>query len=386
MSVRGRVWMGRWATRLGLLAVSTAFALLAGEGLVRVLLPQQLILIRPDIWQPHDGLGWVQAADLDTTVNTGERSVRLITDAHGHRIGPDPTPEPAIRILALGDSYLAALQVDHAETFVALTESRLHQALGAPVGMVNAGVGSWGPSHYLLAARRELARQRYDQVVVFFYLGNDVHSKRYEHFSPKAPSVRHALRWPRNTTRREITSAWLSPINDSLETRSHLFQLVKSRLSFVLMRWRLSARQFPTVLLREAAASDAWRVTADVCRSIAWESGKRGVSTVFVLLPGICEVDREVAESTARAVGIDPSEIDLDQPSKRMAKELAYHGLTVIDVTPAMRAAHAADRDDLFGRVDVHLAPSGHRVVADTVAPRLLATLSGHDPRPDGSP
>ncbi len=369
---RGR----RWAAKLGLLALSTVLALLAGEVLVRVLVPQQPILIRPDIWQPHDGLGWVHGPFLDTTVNTGEQDVRLITDGHGHRIGPGPEPEASIRILALGDSYQAALQVDHEETFIALAERRLTHDLGEPVEIVNAGVGGWGPSHYLLKARAELERRRYDQVVVFFYLGNDVEERRIEHFGPKTSTLRHDFRWPRNASRGEITRSLLYPINDSLETRSHLFLLFKTRLWFVLMRFHLSARHFPPVLLREEAASDRWQVSAEVCGSIAEEAGERGVPVVFVLLPGICEVDLEIAEITARAVGLEPREIDPDQPSSRMASELQRRGLTLIDTTPALRAAHAAGHDDLFGRVDIHLAGGGHEVVAGVVAPVLGAALS----------
>lgn len=154
----------------------------------------------------------MQAPNLDTRINTGEREVRLLTDAAGHRIGPDPRPEATYRVLALGDSYQAALQVEHEQTFTALLERRL--------------------------------------------------------------------------------------------TR-----------------------------------------------------------------------DRQIAEITARAAGYEPQEIDPDQPSRRMTRELESLGLTVVDTTPALRAAHAAGRRDLFGRVDVHLDVGGHRAVADTVVPHLLAAL-----------
>ncbi len=365
----------RWAGNLGLLTLSTALALLAAEGVVQGLLPQQPILIRPDVWQPHDGLGWVQAPNLDTRINTGEREVRLLTDAAGHRIGPDPRPEATYRVLALGDSYQAALQVEHEQTFTALLERRLTRDLGAPVEVVNAAVAGWGPSHYLLKARSELARRRYDLVVVFFYLGNDVEKRRIERFGPKTSTVHHRFRWPRQAARKEIVESLLYPVNDFLETRSHLFLLFRNRLWFVLRRAGLSARHFPPVLLKEEADAERWQVSADVCRSIADESAERGVPVAFVLVPGICEVDRQIAEITARAAGYEPQEIDPDQPSRRMTRELESLGLTVVDTTPALRAAHAAGRRDLFGRVDVHLDVGGHRAVADTVVPHLLAAL-----------
>lgn len=366
----------RWAGNLLLLALSATVASLLAEAGIRLLAPQQPILLRPDIWQPDDtGLGWVQAPNLDTRVNTGEGEVRLLTDGAGHRVGAGPRPAAAHRILALGDSYVAALQVEYEQTLTARAERRLSRESGAPVEVVNAAVGGWGPSHYLLKARQELARGGYDQVVVFFYLGNDVEHKRVDRFGPKQPAIRHRLRWPRRLTRGELVDALLYPVNDVLETRSHLFLLIKKRLWFLLMRFGLSARHFPPALLLEQASADGWRVSAEVCRSIADEAETRGLPVLFVLLPGVCEVDREIAEITARAVGIEVARFDPDQPSRRMRHELEGLGLEVLDATPALRAAHAVGVDDLYGRVDIHFGAGGHRVVADAVAPRLLESL-----------
>ncbi len=368
----------RWRGKLALLAASTALSLLLAEGLVRLLVPQQPILLRPDVWQPDDGLGWVQGPNLDTRINTGERQVRLLTDGQGHRIGPGPRPQAAYRILALGDSYQAALQVEYEQTFTALAEQRLSRDLDAPVEVVNAGVAGWGPNHYLLKARRELARRRYDQVVVFFYLGNDIEKRRIEHFGPKRSTLRHSFRWPRKASRKELVESLLYPINDTLETRSHAFLLLRKRLWFVLMRLQLSARRFPQVLLREEAAAERWSLSADVCRRVVDASEDHDVPVTFVLLPGICEVDLEIARITARAVGLEPRQIDPDQPSRRMSRELESRGLAVLDATPAMRAAHAAGRRDLYGQVDIHLDLGGHQVVADFVTPHLARALARH--------
>ncbi|MGH7590018.1 MAG: hypothetical protein ACREL2_01155, partial [Gemmatimonadales bacterium] len=72
---------------LGLCVLSLSAALGIGEVTVRWLAPQQLILKRPDIWVAADTLGWTQRPDLSTTINTGERTVHLFTDADGFRVG-----------------------------------------------------------------------------------------------------------------------------------------------------------------------------------------------------------------------------------------------------------------------------------------------------------
>lgn len=379
----------RWAGRLALLGASLGLSLVLAEGVVRLLRPQQLIRLRPDVWVPHDGLGWIQAPEIDTRINTGEREVRLLTDGEGHRVGLDPQPPAAYRVLALGDSFLAAIQVEYEQTLTALAEERLTRELQAPVRVVNAAVGGWGPSHYRLKAREQLARCRYDLVVVFLYLGNDVTGKDIETFAPRKATIRHRFHWPRRATWASVVDDLLYPINDVLERRSHLFVLAKNRAWHVLARLGLTARSFPSVLLREEASSDRWWVTSGVCGKLAEEAGRQGVPVLFVLLPGVCEIDREVAESTARAFGADPLELDIDQPSRRMSSELGRRGLAVLDATPALRAAHAAGREDLYGTVDPHFGLAGHEVVAAVLTPRVLEALTARagierDPDPRG--
>ena len=82
---------------------------------MRIVAPQPLVQIRPDIWMPVDGLGYQLAPNLDTTINTGEGSVRLLTDEKGHRIGLQGPPNGERKILAVGDSFLEGLQVEYEE-------------------------------------------------------------------------------------------------------------------------------------------------------------------------------------------------------------------------------------------------------------------------------
>src|SRR5712691_3072264 len=60
-----------------LLAGSFVVALVLAEVLVRFAAPQQLVALRPDVWQPADSVGWRFRPNLNTTVNTGERTVHV---------------------------------------------------------------------------------------------------------------------------------------------------------------------------------------------------------------------------------------------------------------------------------------------------------------------
>lgn len=370
-----RKYLRRLLVRLGLIAGSLFFVLLLLEGAVRLFWPQQLIQLRPDIWQPDDGLGARHAPMVDARINTGEREIRFLTDAHGYRIGPQPAAPGARPVLALGDSFLEAIQVSYDDTMTAHLERGLSVALGGAVEIVNTGVAGWGPNHYLLAARAELERRPYEAVIVFLFLGNDVIERRRAHFGAWQPAARHALRFPRSLTRRELVDALAYPLNDTLETRSHLFTLLKTRLKFLLMRLGLSKHYFPDVLLIDDEDDGRWALTAEVCAELDALAAAHDAPTLFVFLPGLYQVDRAATAAYVEALGIDPGRVDLDQPGRQLATQLAARGLTMIDTTPALRAAHEAGRVGLYGTVDTHLGPAGHAVVAEAVLPALQDLL-----------
>ncbi|MBX3469140.1 MAG: hypothetical protein KF878_19890 [Planctomycetes bacterium] len=349
--------------------------MLLAELFTRALLPQQLILVRPDLWAPDDGLGWRNAPLLDTRVNTGDREVRLVTDARGHRVAPAPAPAPpGRRVLALGDSFLVAMQVEHEDTFAARLERSLSGAAGAPVTVTNTGVSGWAPSQYLLEARRELARERPDLVLVCLFLGNDIEDQRVDHY-PARERRERSLRLPRGLARRELIDAIAYPVNDWLETRSHLFALLKQRGTFLLMRLGLSARRFPDVCMRREASSTRWAVTADLCAELAALAAAHGAPTLWLLLPGIYQADPTIAARYTAALGHAEQELAPDQAARIMSAELTARGLRVLDATPALRAACAEGAADVYGLVDTHLGREGHRRVADLLHGPVLELL-----------
>ncbi len=369
-----------WFARLALLAVSSAMVLLAAEGVVRWLAPQQLIVIRSDIWiADHDGLGWKQASAIGTTINTGERTVRYRTDQLGHRIGDVDAPTER-RLLAIGDSFLAAIQVDFDDTFPELLAARLHEEVGQRINIVNSGVAGWGPSHYLIKARQELRRSEYEGLLVFVFLGNDPEPERRDRFPPKLSNrVRNRLKLPASLERDEVLHSLAYPVNDLLETRSHLFMFARERLTYLLMRFGLSARRFHDVLLLSEVNSPRWQNTADALAELDAAARAEGAPALFVLLPGVYQVDEDVLIQTLRASGIRRSEIDRDQPNRLLLRLLHERGITVVDTTPAFREAHKNGGGPFFGHVDTHLSPAGHVLVANTIKSQVTQLLLESD-------
>lgn len=381
---RLRRWIRGTTLNLLLLATSAAFAAGLAEVTVRLILPQQLIVRRPDIWRADDGLGWTLQPGVATRINTGEGEVSLFTDARGFRIAQGGRRPDATALVVFGDSFMEALQVEYEQSTPALLDSILSRRLGQAVESWNTGVGGWEPSQYLIQAGRLPSDRDFAAAVTFLYLGNDVVNRRTMHFPPRLATEVHPLRWPRRWSRREVIDAWFYPVNDALETRSHAFILVKTKLQTVLMRAGLTATYFPEEFKREVAGSARWDTTAAIVADLQRALESRGTPMVTVLIPAPFQVDTAVFAQFVRGFELDPAGIDIDQPSTLLGSALARQGVAAFDATPLMRAAAA--REPLFGRVDQHLTVAGHRVLADTVAGLVAGRLSERRPRRDTAP
>ena len=364
-----------WLLNVFIAGATLLAALGLGEWLVRWVAPQQLVLKRPDVWQPADSVGWVNRPNVNTTINTGERTVRLFTDRDGFRVGPAGRVEGEQRILLLGDSFMEALQMEYDQSLPGLLEAHLAQRLHHAVAIRNTGVGGWDPPQYLIEARRTLGREHFDLALVAVYLGNDIVPERIERYAPRAPVEVHRLRLPRRLSGPEWIDALLYPVNDFLEGRSQLFILLKTRLHALRTRLGLTAEEFPVGLLRQEAASPRWSVTADILSDIRDVARAHSVPTLFVLMPALYQVDTDEFHRSLRGFQIDSGAVDLDQPNRLLAAAMRAHHLEVLDVLPAFRQAQQAGRR-LYGRVDRHLSPAGHELLARLVEPLVVERLA----------
>jgi hypothetical protein len=366
----------RWKTVAGNLALLTASLFLTiavGEVAVRVVRPQQLVMIRPDLWEPADTVGWLRRPHVNSTINTGEGSVRLITDGDGFRVGESGRAE-GLPVLLLGDSFIEALQVEYEESLAGHLETSLDDALGEPVAIRNAGMSGWSPGQYLARARELLPRERYGLVIAALYVGNDAQPVRHDYTPPRQPVARHEFRFPRALSKRELLDGVLHPVNETLEVRSHLYVLLRRRMELLRKKMGLSANYFPVEFQKSEATSERWRVTAEVCADLAELARQQGVETLFVLIPTDFQVNPNKFDEYVRGFGLDTATVALDQPSERLNDELTRLGLHVVDALPRFRELQAGGAS-LYGVVDEHLNAAGHEALAEVVVPAAVELL-----------
>jgi len=359
-----------------LIPISVASGLLILELLIRLFYPQQLILIRPDVWCPDDHTGWKHCPDVSTTINSGEGTVRFTTDSNGFRIDPDHVRQSSrTRILAIGDSFLEAIQVNDNETVTERVKTKLFKQHGVDVSVINAGVGGWDPNQYFIQTKILLAKSRFDLGIVFIYIGNDIVTEKILDYPPRTNSMVHHLRIPGSLSLQEIKDSFLYPVNDYLEQYSHLFVLFKNRFAQILMRIGLTGYSIKPIFYKSEVESARWKTTAEICLAISEVFDTHDTPVFFVFLPTDYQIDQKRFKWHIEGLGIPEDRIDLDQPNKLLMIEMKRYGLNVIDILSPMRSSLYKSDTPLFGKVDNHLNAAGHDFVADIIIPKIIHIL-----------
>lgn len=374
-----QAWWKRLLATLGLLTFSVLFSLVLGEVAIRIVAPQQLPNVRPDIWQPDDSVGWVGRPNVNTMINTGERSVHVYTDTAGFRIGKGARPQGDLRILLIGDSFMQALQVEYEQSLAGLLEAKLPARLGRPVIVDNAGTDGWDAPQYLIRGRTLLARRDYSMVLVSVYVGNDAVNRRFDRIPARVHAEETRFHLPRAVSWGEFVDGFLHPLNDRLKHHSHLFIFIKTRMSTLAMRMGLTGTDFPEEILKNRRDSPRWNITADILGDLAAAAAAKGVPTYFMLVPAPYEMNARTLQEFSSGFRLNSDSIDVDQPTTQLYRSLSAKGLRVFDALPGFLKADSAGVQT-HGHVDRHLTPAGHEVLEHLVEDSVVSILQARRP------
>lgn len=367
----GRRRAPAWA-RGALLLLGLTLALGLAEGLARLRAPDGVgfmlldvagegmdALIEPDperLWRLRPGArARVQGLEYSAEVRVNRLGLR------GAEVSG--APPGGLRVLALGDSFTLAAQVEEAESYVSRLGPALSGKLGREVEVLNGGVDGYGTRQALMTARAALPQAPAQGLVLFFFLGNDFWEN--DRFEARQRAEREGGGAP------EKKKAG-SPLHQALARRSALY----AWLSVTRAAWsgavdpaqaeryreELSAFTDPDVLEGQLPATrQALQELGGFCR-------QRRLRCAVAAIPPAFVVHTQRAASTFELFGLDPKAVDPDRPLR--ALERAMPGdLLLIDLTEDLRAA-AEDGRALYFTYDGHLTPAGHAVVSEAVAAR----------------
>jgi lysophospholipase L1-like esterase len=255
---------------------------------------------------------------------------------------PATKPPGERRVLVLGDSYSAAVQLPEELIFATLLERALDAARPAVRHRVlNAGVNGAGTGHEVLYYEHEGAALAPD-VVILQYAWNDVGDTRaHDAFRPTdgGLELRPELRDP---------PFWREPllaVRDAIGNRSLAAYLLYRAVAGLAGRNAIAADDVGVTLVARLAA----RLVAD--------ANAHGVPVVILTIPapiGLAGGDAEYAAVVAAF------------------ERLVAGGTNQLIVSDTMLRDVAAHGGEPYLAHDGHLAPAGHRVVADALAAAVL--------------
>lgn len=377
---RGRTWL----KRLGLISGSLLFSLVILEMAARA-----LHLGSGGFWKPHPLYGWENIPNARGWESCyGECEVYVEINSHGLRDYDYPYAKPpgVQRILFLGDSLTAAMQVPLKETFVKILE----QKMGGGWEAINAGVNAFGTDNELIFYREEASKYEPDIVVLGIYLANDVYNNHYE-LETRLGGSGHKPYFTLDAAGGLVLNNFPVESADTFSTRfvgwlNQHFQLPRFLAQTLNLRKSVPDALKPLVELAAGsrgarqpaegessetgdtgaranicqavyaqAINEAWDITKAIIRQMRTEVEASGAELVVLVIPAAPQI----------VVPKEGKPWYCDQPNKELANFLDAEGIPYLDMLDAFRQHAVEGGAPLYYDFDFHMTAAGHALAAE---------------------
>lgn len=293
------------------------------------------------------------------------------------------------RILLLGDSFLAALEVRLEDSVAYRLESRLNGTAESPVPnrVVNAGHGSYSPILEYLFLKTQGLRLSPDAIILSFAMNDVTEDFRYGQSADfDADGLPLRVLPP---VVREPEGKLPVPLKPILQKYSAFYKVIRNRyhtlrswLSEESLNTMESQRPLRTHDLRtdpfaifkidySIEEEKAWLDTEKYLAAIVKIARTHSLPIIIVVIPEPPQINSWEWQSGKQIWGYGSDEIiDFPAMQERMRTIGERLGVPVIDPTLAFRNASGPSR--IFFDFDGHLTPYGHGVFADVLFDAIL--------------
>ncbi len=380
---------------------SLIFALLAAEGVLRLVWPQPLAA--PLYRETEFGYSLLPNLRDESTQSDAGVSYRLSTNPMGFRgrreIAVQPPPG-TLRVLVLGDSFPFGVGVPDTDCFPVLAESLLNTAptsetQTAPPSpaweVVNLGVPGWGTENALAFWQQNGRDLQADLLVLAFYKNDFSDNMRHELFQVQDGKV---VASPRSNPSFLKRVARAVPFYRFLCGHSHLVNFVRRAL---VVR-ESASHSVPPSGASETVSSESSKPTADSGEGATWEAKRqvwavqlaREKSVYRALMESLLQdaKSRKIPVLILLLAGTEdlvyPWPSDQLKEATRLAREWASAGLTdYLETLEVVRGAEQAGTP-IFLPKDGHFSAEGNRLVAERLAEKIRK-MRLSDSQPDKS-
>lgn len=320
-------------------------------------------------------------------------------------------PEQSYRIAVVGDSFVAALEVDREKRFTELLAKRLEREavhLPGAVEIMNFGLPGFGPAQELQVLRHKVARFQPDMVLLAVFTGNDIcNNSRELEREPILPYFEldgGSLRL--DTSFREYRSGrWIQFVK-GVTAYSRLAQLAyRSVVAVECHReQRAESDAQSSTLKREFGFNrpktempvysppqtpewkHAWEITDALLREFQRETAAMRAELRVVTLSNDVQVhpDEPLRRRLRKLLEVE----DLFYPDDRIERICAAHGIESLHLARELRQLAETDQIHLHGfsknRLGFgHWNELGHQAAADRIGRWLAAALNSPSHRRD---
>jgi lysophospholipase L1-like esterase len=322
-----------------------------------------------DFYEPHPHYGYRMRPQIEFVFASPYHGyhANVRTNSRGLRDDEYSVPKGRgqFRVLLLGDSMTAGLEVDKRQTFEAVCEERLADS---GVEVINAGVRGYNLDNIVAFLEQEGLSYAPD-VIVYVFVDNDLTGDTG--FNPRAGDVSRGFT--------------LGGLVGRIARHSHITYRLELVRQMVQMRWERDRREnggtksrVPGGLYQMFRSADYaaphYQLTAQrICRLRAL-SDTIGAQLLVVGAPHREEIDPESQQWWQRIVGAGAA-LDFDGVRRYLDWVAQECACARLDPVPMFRERLPAVGSFWFHK-DNHLNAKGHRLLGELLSERLRATTA----------
>ncbi|MFT7585778.1 MAG: hypothetical protein ACI9EW_002206, partial [Cellvibrionaceae bacterium] len=310
------------------------------------------------------------------------------------------------RVLMLGDSFVAALQVPLEDSFSKVAESLLNGTSGElsnQVEFINAGFAGFGTDQQYRWFMSEGLKYQPDIIVLVVYLGNDISDVDFELSSlgvstlPSKPFFKIEnneivdigyTNVQSNNQYQQGNSFSIVQLRRFLQRNSYLFTIgsgliknfeqssqFRNLLSIVGKTTSRSSYNHSYDIFTPAADAEwerAWHTFELLIKAIKFESDQNQIELKIVMIPHAVQVYPDLWE-TRKALypAMDQLHWEMELPNDRLAKFAAEEQIDSLDLLPILIETTSND-SNLYFRTDGHLTQTGNLIVGKAISDWIL--------------
>ena len=324
-------------------------------------------------WQYDSLLGWSKIPGAEGPLVAYEYHTHVKINSHGLRDDEVPYQKPPgeYRILALGDSFTVALEVEKDEVWAEVLEELLNIKRATQV--INAGTRGYASDQEYLFLREEGLKYSPDLVLVAFFvndvLGNGLDHEEGRRYAKPRFVLRDGQLHLTNVPPPQPSAGPLKFLSKLLE-RFYVYRFAHEVME------RGSPGELPAYFQVYRTHytpewEEAWKVTEAILVEMQQLAESVGAQMLVCYLPEQSQVSDSGWNQIVPHDGEDSS-YDRDRPNHLMEDLCARHGIPYLDLTPAFRQHIAADEPYPYFPVSVHFSVEGNRLAAQLIYEYLV--------------